>query len=123
MKKIILLSLFCISFSAQAEKTPFGNITDGLSPILDKISSGGAARIIERSKCDSNFNFKSANSKMINEFKTLLDKNVTSTDLKPSFNYMVDSYERKIRALNIAYMDKTCNDTTNLNHYAQNVGF
>ncbi len=122
MKKIILLSLLLLNLSAHAEKTPFGNITDGISPILDKISSGGASRIIERSKCDSNFNFKIANSKMLNDFKTILENNVTSTDLRPSFNYMVDSYERKLRALNIAYSDKTCHDTTNLNNYAKNVG-
>lgn len=123
MKNFLLLFLISLSLNAYAEKTPFGYIEDKVTPILDQVSSAGASRMIELSKCNKNFNQRREHLNVMKKFQFFINKNVEADQYNSAYKYVIDSYERKMRALKIAYSDKKCSDTSNLNFYAQHFGF
>lgn len=123
MIKILFLCLFFQFNIAHAEATFAGELPEGLSKQLDFLTSGAAANFVTSKLCLSSFNEDKYKEKNFNQLKQSINLNVPGQYREASYKYSEEALIQKIKAMTIAYKNKSCEDIENLSVISKGSGF
>lgn len=121
-----LLFILCVSLSnvsfAAVETTFAGDLPEGVSNQLDKLTSGAMGTVIIQKLCynqKEEVTLKEVNRKV----SAAIEKNLSGQYLNNALLYASEAMDQKRKAFKFVYADKTCADLKNLKDIALGVGF